>query len=193
MPAEPATKVRRRGWSLRDRGGCRERGAVVRVLVVEDEQRLADLIARGLREAGHVVDVRYGGSEGLAAALNGGYDSLVLDVMLPGLDGIAVCQALRRHDRMLPVLMLTARGAVPDRVAGLDAGADDYLAKPFSFDDAHQPSRQRRAARRRKGHHRHPHHRHLQERCLGRPDRARQRTRNGSAVPPACDGAVQPR
>ncbi|MGW2863545.1 response regulator [Streptomyces sp. NPDC001205] len=118
----------------------------MRVLVVEDEQRLADLIARGLREAGHVVDVRYEGSEGLAAALNGGYDSLVLDVMLPGLDGIAVCQALRRHDRMLPVLMLTARGAVPDRVAGLDAGADDYLAKPFSFDEL---LARRRALRRR--------------------------------------------
>jgi two-component system OmpR family response regulator len=107
----------------------------VRVLVVEDERRLADLLARGLREAGHDVDVRHTGSDGLFAATAGGYDSVVLDLMLPGLDGIAVCRALRRRGSTVPVLMLTARGAVPDRVAGLDAGADDYLPKPFSFDE----------------------------------------------------------
>ncbi|MDF9814232.1 response regulator transcription factor [Streptomyces sp. SPB162] len=107
----------------------------MRVLVVEDERRLADLLARGLREAGHIVDVCLTGTDGLQAALSGDYDSVVLDVMLPGLDGIAVCQAIRRRGRTLPVLMLTARGGVPDRVAGLDAGADDYLPKPFSFDE----------------------------------------------------------
>jgi DNA-binding response OmpR family regulator len=107
----------------------------VRVLVVEDERRLADLIARGLREAGHTVDVRHTGSDGLFAATTGGYDSVVLDWMLPGLDGLAVCRRLREHRNRVPVLMLTARGQVPDRVAGLDAGADDYLAKPFSFDE----------------------------------------------------------
>ncbi|MDT4991665.1 MAG: two-component system, OmpR family, response regulator [Actinoplanes sp.] len=107
----------------------------MRVLVVEDERRLADLIARGLREAGHTVDVRHTGSDGLFAATTGGYDSVVLDWMLPGLDGITVCRRLREHGNRLPVLMLTARDQIPDRVAGLDAGADDYLPKPFSFDE----------------------------------------------------------
>jgi two-component system OmpR family response regulator len=107
----------------------------VRVLVVEDERRLADLIARGLREAGHTVDVRHTGSDGLFAATTGGYDSVVLDWMLPGLDGLTVCRRLRERGHRVPVLLLTARGQVPDRVAGLDAGADDYLPKPFSFDE----------------------------------------------------------
>jgi DNA-binding response OmpR family regulator len=107
----------------------------VRVLIVEDERRLAELLARGLREAGHVVDVRHTGTDGLQAALSGNHDSMVLDVMLPGLDGIAVCQEIRSRGRTVPVLMLTARGGIPDRVAGLDAGADDYLPKPFSFDE----------------------------------------------------------
>jgi DNA-binding response OmpR family regulator len=107
----------------------------VRVLVVEDERRLADLIARGLCEAGHTVDVRHTGSDGLLAATGGAYDSVVLDLMLPGLDGITVCRKLRERGSSVPVLMLTARGNVPDRVAGLDAGADDYLPKPFSFDE----------------------------------------------------------
>jgi len=107
----------------------------VRILVVEDERRLADLIARGLREAGHTVDVRHTGSDGLFAATTGGYDSVVLDWMLPGLDGLAVCRRLRERRNRVPVLMLTARGQIQDLVAGLDAGADDYLAKPFSFDE----------------------------------------------------------
>ena len=107
---------------------------------MEDERRLADLLARGLREAGHTVDVRHTGSDGLTAGTEQAgteqpYDILVLDLMLPGLDGLAVCRALRRRGIGTPVLMLTARGAVPDRVAGLDAGADDYLTKPFSFDE----------------------------------------------------------
>lgn len=107
----------------------------MRVLVVEDEQRLARLLTQGLSEAGHRVDVRHTGHEGLRAALSGEYDGVVLDLMLPGLDGIAVCRELRRGGSGVPVLMLTALGAVPDRVAGLDAGADDYLSKPFSFDE----------------------------------------------------------
>jgi DNA-binding response OmpR family regulator len=102
---------------------------------VEDERRLAELLARGLREAGHIVDVRHTGTDGLQAALSGDHDTMVLDVMLPGLDGIAVCQEIRSRGRTVPVLMLTARGGIPDRVAGLDAGADDYLPKPFSFDE----------------------------------------------------------
>ena len=86
--------------------------------MVEDERRLAALLARGLREAGHDVDVRHTGSDALFAATAGGCDTVVLDLMLPGMDGIAVCQALRRRGSVVPVLMLTARGAVPDRVAG---------------------------------------------------------------------------
>ena len=107
----------------------------MRVLVVEDERRLADLLARGLREAGHTVDVRHTGAGGLLAATTGTYDTVVLDLMLPGIDGIAVCRKLRDRGSSMPVLMLTARGDVPDRVAGLDAGADDYLPKPFAFDE----------------------------------------------------------
>jgi two-component system, OmpR family, response regulator len=107
----------------------------MRVLVVEDERRLAGLLARGLAEAGHDADIRHTGPDGLLAAAAGRYDAVVLDVMLPGLDGVTVCQRLRGAGHRVPVLMLTARGQVPDRVAGLDAGADDYLTKPFSFDE----------------------------------------------------------
>ncbi|MCZ4103466.1 response regulator transcription factor [Streptomyces sp. So13.3] len=107
----------------------------MRVLVVEDERRLADLLARGLREAGHSVDVRHSGTEGLQAAVVGDYDAVVLDGMLPGLDGTAVCRELRLRRLSVPVLMLTARSEIADRIAGLDAGADDYLPKPFSFDE----------------------------------------------------------
>jgi two-component system OmpR family response regulator len=107
----------------------------VRVLVVEDDRRLAELLARGLREAGHTVEIRHTGSDGLMIALAEDFDAVVLDVMLPGLDGIAVCAGLRERGLRVPVLMLTARGGIPDRVTGLDAGADDYLTKPFSFDE----------------------------------------------------------
>src|SRR3954449_6461482 len=116
-------------------GEISERGGRVRVLVVEDERRLADLIARGLREAGHTVQVCRTGTDGLLAAATEPYDTVVLDVMLPGLDGFAVCRGLRERGVGVPILMLTARTQVPDRVAGLDAGADDYLSKPFSFDE----------------------------------------------------------
>src|SRR4051794_4870839 len=117
----------------------RERGsgrlAHVRVLVVEDEHRLADVLARGLSEAGHEVHVRHTGPDGLLLASNDPFDAVVLDWMLPGQDGPSVCRELRASGVKTPVLMLTARHAVPDRVAGLDAGAGDYLAKPFSFDE----------------------------------------------------------
>jgi two-component system, OmpR family, response regulator len=107
----------------------------MRVLIVEDEKKLAELIARGLREEGHAVDVVGNGEEAVWLAQSTGFDAIVLDLMLPGLDGFAVCRQLREKGVWTPVLMLTAREAVEDRVAGLDAGADDYLAKPFSFDE----------------------------------------------------------
>jgi two-component system OmpR family response regulator len=107
----------------------------MRVLLVEDEPKLAALIARGLREEGHAVDVATRGDDAVWMAGAAPFDVVVLDVMLPGLDGFTVCRRLREQEVWTPVLMLTARDAVGDRVAGLDAGADDYLAKPFAFDE----------------------------------------------------------
>jgi len=105
----------------------------VRVLVVEDEVKMAALIRRGLHEEGMAVDVATRGEEALWRAGSAPYDAIVLDVMLPGIDGFEVCRRLRDDGIWAPVLMLTARDAVEDRVAGLDGGADDYLTKPFSF------------------------------------------------------------
>ena len=105
----------------------------MRVLVVEDEDRIASLIKRALREEGHAVDVAADGQDGLWLATENSYGAVVLDLMLPGLDGIEVCQRMRAAGCWAPVLMLTARDSVSDRVRGLDAGADDYLAKPFSL------------------------------------------------------------
>jgi two-component system, OmpR family, response regulator len=105
----------------------------MRILIVEDELKMASLLRRGLVEEGHAADVARTGDDALWMAQAVEYDAIVLDLMLPGLDGVEVCRGLRRSDVWSPVLMLTARDAVEDRVAGLDAGADDYLAKPFSF------------------------------------------------------------
>lgn len=103
------------------------------ILVVEDDQRLARLLQRVLTEERHAVDAAYSGEQGLDLALSGGYDLVVLDVMLPDRNGIDVCRAIRAEGVATPVLMLTARGAVEDRVGGLNAGADDYLVKPFAM------------------------------------------------------------
>ena len=105
----------------------------VRVLVVEDEARMAALLRRGLREEGLVADVAATGADALRCVEATPYDVIVLDVMLPDSSGLEVCRRLRRDDIWSPVLMLTARNAVADCVRGLDAGADDYLVKPFSF------------------------------------------------------------
>jgi two-component system OmpR family response regulator len=105
----------------------------MRILVVEDELKMAGLLRRGLAEEGHVPDIARSGDDALWMARAVEYDAIVLDLMLPGLDGVEVCRRLREGDVWTPVLMLTARDAVEDRVAGLDAGADDYLPKPFSF------------------------------------------------------------
>ncbi|HWA54609.1 MAG TPA: response regulator transcription factor [Solirubrobacterales bacterium] len=105
----------------------------MRVLVVEDEVKMAALIRRGLSEEGLTVDIAGTGEAALAMAGSTGYDAIVLDVVLPGIDGFETCRRLRGEGIWTPVLMLTARGALVDRVAGLDGGADDYLTKPFSF------------------------------------------------------------
>jgi two-component system, OmpR family, response regulator len=105
----------------------------MRVLVVEDELKMAGLIRRGLLEEGHATDVASTGEDAIWMAQAHPYDAIVLDVMLPRLSGFDTCRALRNAGVWSPVLMLTSRDAVEDRVAGLDAGADDYLTKPFSF------------------------------------------------------------
>jgi two-component system, OmpR family, response regulator len=105
----------------------------MRVLVVEDETRMARLLKRGLEEEGHAVDVAGDGPDGLWMATENPYAAIVLDIMLPGFDGFEVCRRLREAGVWTPVLMLTARDAVGDRVRGLDAGADDYMVKPFSL------------------------------------------------------------
>ncbi|MBP6505596.1 MAG: heavy metal response regulator transcription factor [Rhodoferax sp.] len=104
----------------------------MKILVVEDERRAADYLRQGLAESGYVVEVALNGTDGLHAAMNGDHDLVVLDVMLPGLDGFAVLSALRTA-KQTPVLMLTARAQVNDKVRGFDLGADDYLVKPFQF------------------------------------------------------------
>jgi two-component system copper resistance phosphate regulon response regulator CusR len=106
----------------------------MRLLIIEDEPRLAAYLHKGLREHGHVVDVVRDGIDGRHLALEGDYDLVLLDVMLPGVDGFAVLKDLRAR-KNTPVLMLTARDQVEDRVRGLRAGADDYLAKPFAFSE----------------------------------------------------------
>ncbi len=105
----------------------------MRVLIVEDDTKLAGLVRRGLTREGMAVDVAGSGEDALPRAQATEYDGIVLDVMLPGMDGFEVCRRLRLAEVWSPVLMLTARDGVRDRVAGLDAGADDYLTKPFSY------------------------------------------------------------
>jgi DNA-binding response OmpR family regulator len=107
----------------------------MRVLVVEDDPAISRFVVRGLREEQYRVDIAEDGFTAERMASDGDYDAVVLDVLLPGIDGFEVCRRLRHSGVDTPVLMLTARDAVPDRVRGLDAGADDYLVKPFAFDE----------------------------------------------------------
>ena len=106
----------------------------MRILIVEDERRMAEAVRKGLADEGHVVSVAHTGPDGLGQAQDGGFDVIVLDVMLPGLDGLEVARRLRAARIRTPILMLTARDTTADIVAGLDAGADDYLVKPFAFE-----------------------------------------------------------
>jgi two-component system OmpR family response regulator len=107
----------------------------VRVLVVEDEAKMASLLQRALEREGYAVDLADNGVDAIWLATENDYDAVVLDVMIPPPDGFTVCRTLRERKRWAPVLLLTARDSVADRVTGLDAGADDYLPKPFSFDE----------------------------------------------------------
>jgi two-component system copper resistance phosphate regulon response regulator CusR len=107
----------------------------MRLLVIEDEAKLSQYLHKGLSESGHVVDVAHDGVEGRRLATGGEYDLVLLDLMLPGVDGFGVLASLRAQSRYTPVLMLTARDKVEDRVRGLEQGADDYLVKPFAFSE----------------------------------------------------------
>ena len=105
----------------------------MRILIIEDNEALASVVRRGLLESGHVVDVEHDGSAGEATAQSGTYDAIILDVMLPGMDGLSVAASLRKAGLTTPILMLTARDTADDAIAGLGAGADDYVRKPFAF------------------------------------------------------------
>jgi DNA-binding response OmpR family regulator len=105
----------------------------MRILLVEDQTRLATLLRRSLTEEGHAIEIAASGEEALDWVDTVAFDAIVLDIMLPGIDGLEVCRRLRQRRVQTPILLLTAKDAVPDRVAGLDAGADDYLVKPFAF------------------------------------------------------------
>jgi DNA-binding response OmpR family regulator len=109
----------------------------VRVLVIDDDRKLAGMVRRELTDQGYAVDVAHDGEEGLELAELGPYDLILLDVVMPGMDGLAVCRRLREQKVRTPVLMLTARDHLDDRVDGLDSGADDYLVKPFNFRELH--------------------------------------------------------
>lgn len=107
----------------------------MRILVIEDEKKVADFIKKGLKEEGYSVDAVYDGEDGFFQAANNEYDAVILDLMLPKIDGISVCKKLRAQKIITPILMLTAKDSVKDRVTGLDSGANDYLIKPFAFEE----------------------------------------------------------
>ncbi len=107
----------------------------MRILVIEDEKKIASFIKRGLKEEGYVVDVAYDGEEGHFIATTNDFDLIILDLMLPKLDGMSVCKKIREEKITTPIIMLTAKGDVKDKVKGLDIGADDYITKPFDFQE----------------------------------------------------------
>lgn len=107
----------------------------MRILVIEDEKKVASFIQQGLREEHYDIDLAYDGDEGLEKAVAGEYDGIILDLMMPGRDGISVLRELRARGNNTPVLILTAKGTIQDKITGLDSGADDYLAKPFHFEE----------------------------------------------------------
>lgn len=107
----------------------------MRILVIEDEKKIADFIKRGLKEEGYAIDIAHDGEKGLFLAKTNDYDLILLDLMLPKIDGITLCKQLKADKIAAPVIMLTAKDTVKDKVSGLDAGADDYLTKPFAFEE----------------------------------------------------------
>ncbi len=107
----------------------------MRILVVEDEHKIANSLKKGLDQETYAVDVAYTGDDGLDLALTEEYDLLLLDILLPGIDGLTICRKIRENNIHTPVIMLTAKGQIADKVNGLDAGADDYLTKPFAFEE----------------------------------------------------------
>jgi heavy metal response regulator len=107
----------------------------MRILVIEDEKKVAEFISHGLVEEGYAVDVSQDGDQGYFLAATNEYDAILLDILLPKMDGVTLCTKLRAEDNHTPILMLTAKDAVKDKVRGLDAGADDYLTKPFAFEE----------------------------------------------------------
>ena len=107
----------------------------MRILVVEDEHRIANTIKKGLEQERYAVDVAYDGTQGFDMAATEEYDLLILDLMLPGIDGLTICRNLRKQNIQTPIIILTAKGQIQDKITGLDAGADDYLTKPFSFEE----------------------------------------------------------
>lgn len=107
----------------------------MRILVVEDEHRIANSIKKGLEQERYAVDVAYNGTDGFDLASTEDYDLIILDLMLPGIDGLTICKELRKKHLHTPILILTAKGQIQDKVEGLDSGADDYLTKPFSFEE----------------------------------------------------------
>ncbi len=123
------------GSGLRFPPDCAKPDGTVKILLAEDDTKLLRHISAGLREAGHTVDCAQDGAEARWAVENGAYDVLVFDIMMPQLDGVTLVRGLRRRGVSAPILFITARAEVRDRVAGLDAGADDYLVKPFSLDE----------------------------------------------------------
>src|SRR5467141_2144747 len=123
-----------RSWrKLRQSAICAGKSDGMRLLLVEDDARIARFVAKGLREQAYAVDVTANGDDALYEAAINSYDVVILDVMIPGRNGFEVCRELRRAGQRMPILMLTARDAVEDRISGLDHGADDYLTKPFEF------------------------------------------------------------
>jgi DNA-binding response OmpR family regulator len=107
----------------------------MKILIVEDEHRIANTIKKGLEQERYAVDVAYDGTEGYDLAASEPYDLILLDLMLPGMDGLTICRKLRKNAIHTPIIMLTAKGQIQDKITGLDSGADDYVSKPFSFEE----------------------------------------------------------
>jgi len=107
----------------------------MRILVIEDEKKIADFIKRGLKEEGYAVDTAYDGAEGQFLSKTNDYDLILLDLMLPKIDGLTLCKTLKKEGNITPIIMLTAKDTLEDKVTGLDSGADDYLTKPFAFEE----------------------------------------------------------